>query len=129
LKLLKQSFSVRLTLALILINAVTWLAFGGILAADAHPALSVPLLVKVIMAFLSFTVAAVLVSLFVFLGRQSRVAYLLTLLLFILTILITFFDDIGWADIFFLLLNIVPFLLLIKDRRWYLGKARQIIEN
>jgi lysylphosphatidylglycerol synthetase-like protein (DUF2156 family) len=120
--MLMQSLSGRITLAFILINVLIWLAFGGIVVTNAHPALSVPPLIKGIFAFLSFVMALLLAVLLVFLGRRSRTAYFLSLLLFVATILITFFDDVGWVDIFFLLVNVIPFILLIKDRKWYLAK-------
>jgi lysylphosphatidylglycerol synthetase-like protein (DUF2156 family) len=120
--MLMQSLSGRITLAFILINVLIWLAFGGIVVTNARPALSVPPLIKGIFAFLSFVMALLLAVLLVFLGRRSRTAYFLSLLLFVAMILITFFDDVGWVDIFFLLVNVIPFILLIKDRKWYLAK-------
>ena len=115
-----RSPSVSATFALIVLNALIWLAFGVIVAANVHPALPDLPLFKGIMALLSFTVSGMLLVLVVFLGKQNRAAYYLTLILLNAVSLLTFFDDFGLTDLVVLVINIAPFVLMIKNRAWYL---------
>ncbi len=115
-----RPFSVTLTWIFIILNAIFWLALGIMIAVNTHPELPVPSLQKGIMAFLSITMAGILMALFVFLRKGNRIAYYLTVALFIVVSLLTIFDDVGLSDIFVLVLNLIPIALLIKDRNWYL---------
>jgi hypothetical protein len=112
--------SVSAALIFILLNAFVWLALGVIIAANAHPALPDLPLFKGIMAFLSFATAGILLGVFIFLGKRSRIAYFIALGLFVAISLLTIFDQFGLADLIILAINIVPIILLIKDRTWYL---------
>jgi len=115
-----RPLSVKATFLLIQINALIWLVFGIIVAANAHPAISVPPVIRAIMAGLSLAGAGILVILFITLGKRKRSAYFVGLGAFAVTTLLTFFDDVGWLDLVFLLINLIPLVLLIKDRKWYL---------
>jgi hypothetical protein len=72
------------------------------------------------MTFLSIALAAILLGLFIFLFRGNRAAYFLTLAFFAFTAILTIFDDVGPSDLVVLAINIIPLLLLIKDRAFYL---------
>jgi hypothetical protein len=115
-----RPFSVTLTWIFIILNAIIWLALGSIIAINAHPALPVPSLLKGIMAFLSISMAGILGILFVFFRKRNRIVYYLTIAFFVAVSLLTIFDDVGFSDIFVLVLNLIPIVLLIKDRNWYL---------
>jgi len=116
----KRPLSVSIAFIFILLNAFIWLAFSVIIAANVHPALpNIPVL-KGIMAFLSFATTGILLGLFIFLGKRSRIAYFIALGLFVAISLLTIFDQFGLADLVILVINIVPIILLIKDRTWYL---------
>ena len=120
-----RPFSVSVALIFIVLNALVWLALGIIIAANAHPAMSVPPIIKGAMAFLSITATAVLLGLFFFLGKRSRIAYFLTLAFLAVASLLTIFDQFGWSDLVVLIINLIPMFLLIKDRRWYLSPGLQ----
>jgi hypothetical protein len=81
------------------------------------------------MAFLSLVMAGILFGLFIFIRKQNRIAYYLTLAFFIFNVLLTIFDDVGLADLFVLVLNIIPIVLLVKDRTWYLKVYPQMEGN
>lgn len=107
-----------------------WLIFGGIIAANAHPSLATPPLLKGVMAFLSFCIAGFLVGLFFLLVKRNRIAYFLALGLLAVISVLSLFDQFGLSDLIILAINIVPIVLLIKDRDWYLqGKARSVGMN
>jgi lysylphosphatidylglycerol synthetase-like protein (DUF2156 family) len=120
-----RPFSVTIVFVFVVLNALVWLAFAILIVSNAHPALPVQPVVKGSMAFLSFAAAAILVGLFIFLAKRSRIAYFLALSLFAVTSLLTIFDDFGLADLVVVVINIFPLVLLIKDRAWYLQSMPQ----
>ncbi len=122
----KRPLSVNAALGFILLNALVWLVFGGITATNANPALPVPPLIKVIMAFLSIAIAGMLLGLFIFIRRRNRIAYYLILGLLVITFLLNFFDNVGLVDLVVIIINLIPIILLIKDRSWYLQGKPQI---
>ncbi len=119
-----RPLTVNANFAFILLNALIWLVLGIVVAADIHPALPDNPTMRGIMAALSLVITAILVTLFIFLLKRFRMAYYLTLVFFALTSLLTIFDQVGLSDIVVLVINIIPIVLLIKDRAWYLqGKG------
>ena len=121
----ERPLSVTATMAFILVNALVWLVFGVIIAANAHPALHVPPLIKGLMAFGSITIACMIIGLFIFISRHNRMAYYIVLALLAATFLVNFFDNIGLVDLVVIIINIIPIILLIKDRAWYLQRKPQ----
>jgi hypothetical protein len=115
-----RPFSVSVTLVFVLLNGLVWLAFGAFIASNLHPALSVPAWVRWTMAVLSLVVSGALLALFIFLRKRTRLAYYLSLACFFVAALLTLFDQFGLADLVVVAINLVPFVLLIKDRAWYL---------
>jgi len=111
--------SVLATRILVLVNALGWAAFGFIVVADLHPALPDAPLFRGILVAASALATLVLAALFVLLGRRSRIAWYAALAIFLGTFVVTFFDDVGLADLLVLIANVLPASLLIKDRAWY----------
>lgn len=125
-----RPLSVSVSLIFILLNALVWLALGVIIAANAHPALPNLPLLKGVMAFLSFSIAGILVGAFIFLVKRNRIAYFIALGLLVAMTLLTIFDQFGLSDLIILVINIVPIVLLIKDQAWYLQeKPRDVGTN
>ena len=122
----KRPLSVVTTLVFVLINALFWLAIGVIVVANLHPGLPDLPLIKEITAFLAFATAGFLLILFVLLGKRNRIAYFLGIGLFIAMSLLILLDDFGWTDLVVLIINVVPLILLITDRSWYL-QARPVL--
>ena len=117
-----RPLSVSVNLFFILLNALVWLAFGLIVALHIHPALPDNPILLGGMAFLSFCAAGLLLGLFIFLRKQVRLAWFVALAFLVLASILTIFDDFGWADLVVLGINLVPIILLIKDRVWYLQR-------
>jgi lysylphosphatidylglycerol synthetase-like protein (DUF2156 family) len=109
-----------------LLNALIWLGLGLIIALRAHPALPKDPLIQGGMAFLSFCAAAILLGLFIFLRKRCRPAWFAALGFLVLTSILTIFDDFGWTDLLVLVINLVPLILLIKDRVWYLPEKPSV---
>jgi lysylphosphatidylglycerol synthetase-like protein (DUF2156 family) len=124
-----RPLTVSIALIFTLINSLVWLTFGVTIAANVHPALPIPPLLKGVMAFLSLAAGGILLVVFIFLGKRSRVAYYIALGLFNASTLLTIFDQFGLADLVILCINIVPIILLIKDRAWYLQEKPRAVGN
>jgi lysylphosphatidylglycerol synthetase-like protein (DUF2156 family) len=124
-----RPISVSATLIFIILNVLIWLALGVIIALHAHPALPADPLIQGVMAFLSLGAAAILLVLFFFLAKRSRIAWFIALGFLAVTCLLTIFDDFGWSDLVVLVINIIPLILLIKDRAWYLQGKPGAVES
>jgi peptidoglycan/LPS O-acetylase OafA/YrhL len=115
-----RPLSVTLTYGFIILNIIIWFALGIIIAFNLHPAMPDQPLFKGIMATLSFVAAGALLVTFIFLQKHIRAAYYLMLIGLGIASLLTVFDDFGLVDLAALALSLIPFILLIKDRQWYL---------
>jgi hypothetical protein len=119
----RRPASVTFTLALVLVNALVWIAFAVLVAARMHPSLPADDLVSVIMALLALMAAFVLGFLAIMLWRRSWWGYFLDLVALILLAVLTIADDVGLADLVLLAIVVIPLLLLINDRPWYLRRS------
>lgn len=109
-------------LVFLLVNAMVWIGFSVLAAAGAHAGLPSEPAVRWIMAGLAFGCGCVLIGLAAALARRLRIAYfLMTAVLAVLAVL-TVTDDVGWIDLAYMALVVVPLALLLKDRKWYLRK-------
>jgi hypothetical protein len=54
------------------------------------------------------------------LNRKTKFAFYLTVLVLAFNILVTIFDQIGWIDLFFVLLNLAILVMLILARKEFL---------
>jgi lysylphosphatidylglycerol synthetase-like protein (DUF2156 family) len=115
-----RPFTVKLTLFFVLLNAIIWLAFGFIIALGLHPALPDQPLIRWGMAIISLLTAVFLALMFIHLDKPKKSAYTLSLAFFVAAAVITIFDDFGWIDLVVVVINLIPLILLLKDRAWYL---------
>jgi len=120
----RRPLTVIITSVLILLNMLIWLGLGVIIASGLHPALSIPPAGRGVMAFLSIALAAILLGLYVLLMRGNQPAYYLVMAFFAFTAVLTIFDDFGWPDLVVLVINLIPLILLIKDRAYYLATLK-----
>jgi len=115
----RRPLSVTVTLVLILLSALIWIAFGVALAFDAHPAFPDEPLVRDLMAVLSVAAGCVVLVVLFFLGKRRPLAFLAMLGVLAVASLVIFLDDVGLVDLVFLAINLIPLGLLIKDKAWY----------
>jgi len=113
---------VAATLILITISAFVWLTLGVIIAAGAHPAIPDVPLVRTLMAVGSLAAAAVLAVIVILLARRIRIGYWMGVAALTTSSVVIFFDDVGWTDLIFLALCLIPLFLLLRDRTWYLRR-------
>lgn len=64
----------------------------------------------------------ILTGLGILLMKRIRMAYWIALAVLGVMFLVNLFDDVGWVDAAVALVSLLPFILLLKDRRWYLLK-------
>jgi len=113
--------SVTVTLGLVFLGAIIWLALGVLLAFNAHPAFPDEPFVRGWMAVLSLIAAFALLLLRIFLAQRRRPAYYAALGALALASLAIFLDDVGLVDLVVLAVFLIPLILLVKDRAWYTG--------
>jgi len=112
---------IKIALVFILLGALVWLVIGVLIAAQLHPGLSSSdPLIHWGMAGASFAAFVVLVVLAWLLAKRRRLAFFITLVALAVVMLLTFFDQMGWADVVMLLITLIPFALLILGRKWFL---------
>ncbi|MFH1185981.1 MAG: hypothetical protein V1755_13225 [Chloroflexota bacterium] len=115
-----RPLSVTITLALIFLGAISWLALGSMLALNAHPAFPDDPSIRGAMAVASTGAALILFVLALLLEKRRRFAYFGALAALAAASLAIFLDDVGAVDLAVLAISAVPLMLLIKDRAWYL---------
>ena len=112
-----------------MLNILFWLVLGVIIAINRHPSLPVPSQMKAILAGMSIGMAVILSILFFFILRRSHRAYYLSLVFFAMTAFLTIIDEVGYSDIIILILNVLPIILLVTDRKWYLQDRPSVQES
>jgi hypothetical protein len=115
----KPPASVRATFVFMILNVLIWLTFGVITGLGAHPSIPEGAVFRWGMAVLALLTAGALLGLAIFLRRRNRIAHLLTLGLLGAISVLTITDEFGLVDLAVLVVNVVPIVLLIKDRAWY----------
>jgi lysylphosphatidylglycerol synthetase-like protein (DUF2156 family) len=128
--MIHRPLSVTITLIFLFLNALVWLALGVIIAANIHPALPDLPIVKGVLVILSLCASGILLGLLFLLRKRSRIAWFVALGFLAITSILTIFDDFGWTDLIVLVINIIPIVLLIKNRAWFLkGRVQQPGKN
>jgi lysylphosphatidylglycerol synthetase-like protein (DUF2156 family) len=112
--------TVRATLLLLALDAVMWFAFGVAAATGAIASFADMPAFRWVMAGLAWASAAALAGLAILLGRRIRVAFYLAVILLAIIGVLSITDQIGWVDVASLAVSVIPLVLLLKDRAWYL---------
>jgi hypothetical protein len=114
------SVRVKVTLAFILLNAVFWLGFAVVTVYTRYDSGTGLSSVTWIWAALAILSALALAGAAFLLRRRNKLAYYFALLMLGALVVLSLTDQVGLLDIFSLLISLVPFILLIWDRKWYL---------
>jgi lysylphosphatidylglycerol synthetase-like protein (DUF2156 family) len=112
--------TVRISFSLIFLVALVWVLFGVIVVARLHPALPDLPAIRWGIGLTAILAGAILAGLDILLLKRNRLVYWALLVGLIVLALATFLDQFGWVDLLILLFTLVPAVLLIRDRRWYL---------
>jgi hypothetical protein len=119
-RLMNEPPSIQLNRLMIYLNAILWLAFALIIAVGAHPSYPIGSLLHLPMALAASMVTLVLFALAWWLRKPNAIAYWVCVSALAATILMALLDEVGPADLVFLLITAFPLILLIKNRSWYL---------
>ena len=112
--------TVRAALLLLALDALMWFAFGAAAVSGGIESIAEPPALRWVMAILAWASAAALVALTILLSRRSRVAFCLAVILLAIIAVLSITDQIGWLDLAALAVSVIPLVLLLKDRAWYL---------
>jgi lysylphosphatidylglycerol synthetase-like protein (DUF2156 family) len=118
----KYPVTVQAVLILLVLSVLIWIGFAFLTVTGAYPGLPDDPTVRFVMAGLAFGCGCVLAGLTRALANRGRIAYYLVTALLALLAVLSIADDIGWADLLYLAMVVVPLILMIKDRSWYLRK-------
>ena len=121
----KQPLEIRIIYISMLLNALIWLALGIIVLADLHPALPAGAAIRRTMGGLLVTAGILILALAILLRRRKRIAYWLTLALLAPIIVVTIMDEFGLADLIVVLIHLAPFVLLLRNREWFINTQTQ----
>ena len=97
--------------------------FSVIVVSGLHPALPDSEIYRWVMAGLSFLSSVFLFILFFLLRSRNKIAFFLTVGFLLFIALLTIMDDLGIIDFVVLLITVLPIVLLIKDRKWFLKNS------
>ena len=112
--------SITATHIFILLNAAFWFGYAILTIAGNNDPTSASYIGKWVFFALALATAAALVILFFLLRKHIHVFYYFGLFLLALIAVLSVTDQVGWLDIFSLLISAIPFVLMLKDRKWYL---------
>jgi hypothetical protein len=99
---------------------LAWLILGAAVLTDMHPAMALDPALRFFLGAGMLAAGLVGLALAALLWRRSRLAYFGSLAFLIGGVVAVLFDDIGWTDLTFIAANVIPIILLLKDRLWYL---------
>lgn len=116
-------YPIRMAFVFLLLNIIIWGFFAIAILSGSHVVLPDQPYVDLIMGGLALITAFALTGLLYLLQQRNRLALQLTLPLLALIAFLSITDDIGWPDLFVLIVSIAPFLLLLKERRWFERKS------
>jgi hypothetical protein len=121
--------SVSAALIVIILNAAFWLAYAFIIALGNIHSFAASGIVKWVMATLAVCSSAALAGTAIFLRRHNRFAFYFGLVLLATIAILSVTDELGLLDLLSLLISLIPFGLMIKDRAWYLQSGNIVPEQ
>jgi hypothetical protein len=110
----------RIARAFIGLNALLWAAFAIAVALGLHPSYPDPGILRWSMALIAAGTAIILSMFLRSLAKHRTLAYWLAIAFLAVIALAALLDEVGIADILFIIITGVPIILLLRSRSWYL---------
>jgi lysylphosphatidylglycerol synthetase-like protein (DUF2156 family) len=107
------------TILLLGLNALVWLGFAVFTVLGGIPSIPEGMF-RGLMALMALGASAVLASLVIGLRRRSRLAFYGALAVLAAIAVLSITDQVGLLDLVSLSISVIPLVLLVRDRRWYL---------
>jgi len=120
LKTIKTPVTIKVNLIIILVVGIVWLGYSLYMAIGPDPSFAKLGTLRWIIAGTTFVPGLVCVVLWFLLRKRWKPAWYLAVIALALMTIAGFFDQIGWVDVLVMLGSVVPLVLLIIDRKWYL---------
>lgn len=79
-------------------------------------------MVQWMILLLAFGGSILFVVLAVYIGKRNRIAFYLSMFLLAIVAILSVTDQFGLLDLLSLLISLIPLVLLLKDRNWYLQR-------
>jgi hypothetical protein len=114
--------TVLAALLLLALDALLWFAFGVAAATGSIVSFAAMPAVQWVMAGLAWASAAALAILTILLSRRIRLAFYLVVILLAIIAVLSITDQVGLLDLASLAVSVIPLVLLLKDRAWYLRR-------
>lgn len=115
--------TVLITVAFFVLNAVFWFAYTLIILFFGDQLSHVPLVIQWLMLLMALGCSIVLAGLAILLKRRNRLAFYAGVLLLTVIAVFSITDEFGLPDLFSLLISLIPLVLILKDRTWYLHQS------
>ena len=112
-------------LVLISLNAIFWLGFAVIAALGGIPGYDGAGIEKRLLVGLALGTSLCLALLAFFLWRRNRFAYISGVVLLGGILVLSLTDQLGVWDILAMASLLAALVLLLKDRKWYLGRQAE----
>lgn len=114
--------TIKFSLGLMLAIALIWFLFG--LLTVMNQVMSLPVgTVRYVIGFGAIGCSAAIALGAYFLSKRNRPVYYATVALFIMLLVVSFFDELGWTDILLIAATAGTLILLVGNRRWFMGNA------
>jgi hypothetical protein len=117
----ENDLTVKVTRWLIYLDAVIWLFLGLIIALDLHPAIPEGPIYRWGMSSLTLLTGFSLMVLYKIVTTGNRFALFLLVIEIALLSILTITDEFGFIDLIVLIINLIIFILLLKDKEVYLN--------
>ena len=105
---------------LIYLNIVFWFGFSLITAFGFHPGIPEGPIYRWVMTSLAFLAGLGILGTFLLMNRGVKAAFYLLQAGILLIAVMSITDEVGFYDLLVLAINLVIFILLIKDRKIYI---------
>jgi hypothetical protein len=115
--------TVRAALLLLALDALLWFVFGVVVATGGIASIASMPAARWVMAALAWASAVALAGLAILLSKRLRPAFYLAVVLLTLIAVLSIADQIGILDLVSLAVSVIPLVLLLKDRGWYLRRT------
>ena len=116
----RRPVAVSVALILMVALGLIWLGLGSLIALGIHPAVHIPPPWHFVMAALCIAAGLIAMTLVAALHRRSRIGFYGALAFLAASAVAVVFDQVGWTDLMFVAANVMPIILLLNARLWYL---------
>jgi len=113
--------SYKIALFLIPLVAIFFLIFVFTIILNVHPGMPESNVVRWRMAIVALVVAIVMFGLYVLMRKGNKTAYDMLIFILAISAFSLIFDDFGWIDLLFFGITLLPAIMLMYHRKYYIN--------